>query len=96
MKRLVAPVLVLLVLVGARVFAQEQTAPPISLSLPELSWCLEIGAPGFVVEEKGMAPAGDAARLQASNKKTGVILSAFLEKAESRIGGHDETADCGR
>ena len=89
MKRSVALLLVFLVLAGARVFAQEQSAPAVVLSLPELSWCLEIGAPGFVVEEKGMAPAGDAARLQASNKKIGVILSAFLEKAESSGGAKE-------
>jgi len=49
-----------------------------------LSWSLEIAAPGFVVEEKEIAPGGEAARFQAVNKKSGVVLSGFLEKAVKR------------
>ncbi|MFC1453286.1 tetratricopeptide repeat protein [Verrucomicrobiota bacterium] len=52
--------------------------------MPELPWSLEIAAPGFEVEETEIAPSGDAARLQAVNKATGVILSAFLEKAPKK------------
>ena len=60
---------------------QPVFAAPLSLSLPELPWALEIAAPGFAVEEKEIAPGGEAARLMAVNGATGVILSAFLEKA---------------
>jgi tetratricopeptide (TPR) repeat protein len=56
----------------------------ISLSLPELSWSMEIAAPGFVVEEKEIAPSGESARLEAVNKTSGVILTAFLEKTNKK------------
>ena len=65
----------------AVVAGQAAFSAPISLSLPELTWALEIAAPGFVIEDKEIAPNGDGARLQAKNKETGLILSAFLERA---------------
>ena len=71
---------ILLLICLASSAAGKPTAP-ITLSLPEVSWALEVAAPGFVVEEREIAPEGDAARLQAVNQATGVILSAFLEKA---------------
>ena len=63
---------------------QSAFSESVSLSLPELPWSLEIAAPGFVVEEKEIAPSGEAARLQAVNKASGVILPAFLEKAAEK------------
>ena len=72
-----------MLLVGM-VASQPAFADSIFLSLPELSWALEIAAPGFVVEEKELAPRGDAARFQAVNETSGLILSAFLEKAPAR------------
>jgi len=71
------------------VCAAEEPAGPIVLSLPELGWALEIAAPGFVMEDFEVAPSGEAARFQASNKKTGVILSAFLEKAPRKGNAED-------
>ena len=65
----------------AVVAGQAAFSASISLSLPELTWALEIAAPGFVIENKEIAPNGDGARLQAKNKETGLILSAFLERA---------------
>lgn len=52
-----------------------------SLSLPDISWSLEIAVPGFVVEKKEIAPSGEAARFQAVNEGSGVVLSGYLEKA---------------
>lgn len=64
--------------------SQAGGSAPVSLSLPELPWSLEITATGFVVEEREIAPNGEAARLEAVNKASGVILSAFLEKAAKK------------
>jgi len=69
-----------LFLVGM-VASRTAFSAPITLSLPELPWALEITAPGFAIEEKEIAPNGDGARLRAMNQGTGVTLSAFLEKA---------------
>lgn len=72
--------------------AAYATAPSeinLVLSLPELSWSLEINEPGFIIQQKEIAPDGDAVRLQAANKETGVVLSAFLEHAP-RTGGSKE------
>jgi tetratricopeptide (TPR) repeat protein len=63
---------------------------PVSLSLPDLPWSLDIEAPGFVIEDKEIAPDGNAARLQAINKTSGVVLSAYLEKA----GGAGDAKAC--
>lgn len=67
-------------------FHQISTAsdPPRSglvLALPDVTWALEITEPGYVLEEAEIASDGDAARLHAANKATGVILSAFVEKS---------------
>ncbi|MDD4870106.1 MAG: hypothetical protein PHR77_06065 [Kiritimatiellae bacterium] len=66
--------------------ATSQTAfsASISLSLPELPWSLEIATPGFTVEKMDISPDGAAARLQARNKASSVILSVFLEPAAQK------------
>jgi tetratricopeptide (TPR) repeat protein len=65
-------------------FADETRESVINLSLPDLSWSLEITEPGFVIEDREIAPSGKAARFQAANKDAGIILSAFLEKAAKK------------
>jgi tetratricopeptide (TPR) repeat protein len=69
--------------------AEELNQMSLALSLPDLSWSLEVNEPGFTVEQKEIAASGDAARLQAVNSKTGVVLSAFLERA-ARTGDSKE------
>jgi tetratricopeptide (TPR) repeat protein len=51
------------------------------LSLPGLSWSLEITEPGFKITKQETNKRGDGSMLMATNDQTGVILSAFLEKA---------------
>jgi tetratricopeptide (TPR) repeat protein len=76
--------LILNILISQSVSASDQTEPKIVLSLPDLSWALEIAEPGFIIEGKEIAPKGNMTRLQAQNKTTGVILSAFIEKAPKK------------
>lgn len=51
------------------------------LTLPDLSWALEIAEPGFTIKEKKINDRGDGIMLLAENVSKRVILSAFLEKA---------------
>jgi tetratricopeptide (TPR) repeat protein len=64
-------------------------AEDVYLSLPDLTWALEITAPGFKVEEGQLSSNGNSARLQAVNEENGVFLTAFLEKAEKNGGASD-------
>ncbi len=66
-------------LAGNLVIASD-SPEKLTLSLPGLKWALEIKAPGFVVKKFSIASNGHATYFQASNDKTGVIMSAFLEK----------------
>ena len=77
MKMIIRSTMILIAVVAG----QAAFSTPISVSLPELSWALEIAAPGFIIEDNEIAPNGDGARIQAKNKETGLILSAFLERA---------------
>lgn len=54
----------------------------ITLTLPQLHWVLEFGAPGFVLREKEVVESKEATRFFAVNAKTGMVMSAFLEKAD--------------
>lgn len=72
--------------------AVEKNDSILSLSLPSLTWGLEITAQGFVIQEAKIAPSGRAARLLAANEATGMILSAFLEPAAT-VGGPRECRD---
>jgi tetratricopeptide (TPR) repeat protein len=69
--------------------AQEPSKGLLALSLPDLSWSLEIAEPGFTVEQREIAPSGNAARLMAANKGTGIIVSATMERAP-KAGGSKE------
>lgn len=62
--------------------AAETGGETVALTLPQLKWVLEIGAPGFVLREKEVTKSKESARFFADNDKTGVIMSAFLEKAD--------------
>jgi len=61
-------------------YGQEQ-ASTITLTLPSLSWALEIPGTGFRAERPRMAPSLESRSVLATNKQTSVTLSAFLEKA---------------
>ena len=62
--------------------AAERAPETVTLALPRLHWVLEIGAPGFVLTTKERIDSNGSARLFGSNEKTGVMMSAFLEKAD--------------
>jgi tetratricopeptide (TPR) repeat protein len=51
------------------------------LMIPGASWSLEIDVPGFTLLHRNFSDDGTAARLMAENENTGLILSAFMEKA---------------
>ncbi len=61
--------------------AESAATNSVYLAVPGSSWSLEIGAPGFTLQERNFSPDGTAARLSAHNKKRNLILSAFIEKA---------------
>lgn len=56
-------------------------ASTVSLSLPDIQWSLNVELPGFTLNQKEIAQNGEAARFLADNRDSGVIVSAFLEKA---------------
>ncbi len=62
-------------------FGLDKALAGVSLSLPDLPWAIEVDAPGFVIDEKELNQSGNASRLYATNKETGVLLSVFLEPA---------------
>ncbi len=65
--------------------AGEPPSPDlIKLWLPGKNWALEINTPGFEIESKDMAPSGDSIWVFASNKDTGLLLSASLLKEPAR------------
>ncbi|MBE3110572.1 MAG: tetratricopeptide repeat protein [Acidobacteria bacterium] len=51
------------------------------LTLPDISWSLEIAMSGFTIKEKKINDRADGAMLMAENAQTRVSLSAFIEKA---------------
>ena len=51
------------------------------LTLPDISWSLEIAVSGFTIKEKKINDRADGAMLMAENAQTRVSLSAFIEKA---------------
>jgi hypothetical protein len=72
--------------------AVEKNDAILSLSLPNLTWGLEISAQGFIVQQAKIASSGRVARLLAANEATGMILSAILEPAAT-VGGPRECRD---
>ena len=72
-------------LLAADGLALAGNAPPsvIPLTLPSLDWTLAIETPSFALEQKAFyqTDEGEAARFFATNPLTGVVMSAFLEKA---------------
>jgi len=63
--------------------AKADTTTNLYLATPGSSWSLEIDTPGFNLEESNFSQDGTAARLKAVNTNNGVILSVFLEKAQT-------------
>jgi tetratricopeptide (TPR) repeat protein len=64
----------------------EPVKDSLVLSLTDLGWALEIQAKGFEINKRQVVPDRRMAMLMASNEKTGVIISAFLEKAPGKGG----------
>ncbi len=62
-----------------QVWAQDSST--VSLSLPDIQWSLNLNLPGFELKQQDIAQNGEAARFLADNPESGVIVSAFLEKA---------------
>jgi len=59
----------------------QELPSTITLTLPSLSWALEIPGTGFRTERPRMASSLESRSVLATNKQTSVTLSAFLEKA---------------
>jgi tetratricopeptide (TPR) repeat protein len=61
---------------------QDATQATVTISFPHTNWAVEIDSPGFTVETNGPKPDGRE-YLLANNSKTGIVLSATLEKSPS-------------
>ena len=61
--------------------AWAQDTSTVSLSLPDIQWSLNVKLPGFELQQKEIAQSGEAARFFASNPDSGIVISAFLERA---------------
>jgi hypothetical protein len=82
MLRLVTVMLVALLAVPP-VLAQEKPASAIKLSLPNITWHLEIPAMGFAVQRDTTRPDGHGRSLYAADKARGLNLSVFLERVRT-------------
>ncbi len=58
----------------------------LKLSLPGEKWALEFDAGGFEIKENQLSPQGDARKLFAVNRRTGINMSVFMEKAAGKGG----------
>jgi len=76
----IGAVLVLLAALPTVVKGQASLSSPLpTLSLPGLSWALELQAPGFVVETDRVGADGRGRYLYAVNRHTDLVLSVRLE-----------------
>lgn len=65
--------------VGVAADKTDKKAGTQTVSLAGKSWSLLVDLPGFKREEEKTAPDGSVSMFQASNKKTGLIASVWLE-----------------
>jgi hypothetical protein len=92
-----ASILVAVVILAASApFAQqpglkpgEKMFPVTRLSLPGRGWFVEISTEGFTVKQSGEKPGGQGVMFLAANEATGVIMSAYLVKAQKAGGSKD-------
>jgi len=68
-------------LVAVTAYTAEIIRQTINLTLPQLNWVLQIEAPDFILKDKEVTESGTKTMFFAANEKTGVVMSAFLEKA---------------
>jgi tetratricopeptide (TPR) repeat protein len=80
-KILLVAVVAVALLSGRAVFAGETNE--LHLAIPGSSWSLEINRPDFTIQQLGFSRDGSSAKLTAVNEENGVIMTAFLEKAET-------------
>lgn len=80
-KRMSFALSLMLVAIGVSVAAEksDRKAGTQALSLPGKSWSLLIDLPGFKRDDQGTRPDGSGTMIQASNKKTDLVASVFLE-----------------
>lgn len=68
-----------------RVFTNDDTKRPLSLSLPDKSWAVEVLADGFTLESDQSEPGGRG-RIMANNPATGVVISVQMEQVDHKPG----------
>ena len=54
----------------------------VTVSLPEKPWALSLDLAGFSLDSRQQLPDGSGSMMQASNRETGLIVSAFVETAK--------------
>jgi len=65
---------------AASAAAQPPAPQEIKVALPDKSWALVLDLPGFKLEQQQVRPDQTGAMMQASNDKTKLIASAFIER----------------
>ena len=65
-------------------FAEPVKTNDITLSLPGLTWALEIDAPSFKIVDKEFTRDGKNVRIEAERTQPHIIISAFLEEAAGK------------
>lgn len=65
--------------------ANETNNDILRLVLPEHNWALEFDVKNFKLQDQGFLPNLKGRKMQAENKETGLIVSAFIVPAEKNI-----------
>lgn len=73
---------VLFFLSGFPAAAQIAEDGNFTMSLPTINWALQIDLKGFQLQGMELLPDGENQKMQAFNKDTEIVISAFLEKAD--------------
>jgi len=75
--------------IGAAADKSGRKAGTQALSLAGKTWSLLVDLPGFKRDDEGTRPDGSGTMIQASNKKTNLVASVFLE-SRSDLGSTEE------
>lgn len=83
MKTLKTGIVLFFILNCFELFSQQSDSGSIHLSLPNINWSLDLNIPDFKFEKRELSPDGKQKMISASNEKTGMVISVYLEPAAS-------------
>lgn len=61
---------------------REPESPEVKVALPDKSWALVLDLPGFELHGSEVRPDGSGAMMEGSNRKSGLVASAYIEREE--------------